>query len=242
MTSRDWRRRWCAAMAVASILTVAACGEKPKPPAPAAVVPIADCVDEAEQRANGVTMTRSDGDKVDGLIYGSGETAVVYANQLSGDLCQWQANAQTQAKQPGYQAAVFNYSMYSGYEYDVLAAVAVVRSRGAKRIFLVGASKGGTGVLAAAAVAAPPVNGVVDLSGPQSLSGTSAAIVMKTFTTPVLFIVGDNDEPYLAETRALYAACGAKDKKLIVRNSGAHGVALVDVEVNTMMQEFFNRH
>lgn len=222
------------------LLTATACASKPAAPAP--VQPIADCVDEAQQRANGVTLKRMDGDTVDALMYGAGTVGVVFANEVDGDLCQWQWHAQTLALQQGYRTVVFNYSMMAGYENDVLAAVDLLRERGVAKVFLIGASKGGTGVLAAAGKASPPVSGVVSLSGPRAFSGSSAAEVMPTFATPVVFIVGQNDGGFATDAQALYDACAEQDKKLVIRPTGNHGVALVDAATFSLMKDFIANH
>ena len=137
---------------------------------------------------------------------------------------------------------MFNYSPWSGAENDVLAAVATARERGATDVFLMGASRGGTAVLAAAAKAQPPVNAVVSLSAPQAYSGTSAALAMPTFTTPVLFLVGETDAPFADETRKLYEACAADDKRIEVFNNGRHGIALVDAKTFDLIRDFIARH
>jgi dienelactone hydrolase len=205
------------------------------------VQPIAGCVDEAEQRTNGVNPTRADGYPVDALMYGSGDVGVVFANQVDDDLCSWQWHAQELARK-GSRAIVFNYSNRSGAENDVLAAVGLLRQKGSKRIFLIGASKGGTAVLAAAAVANPAVNGVVSLSGPRAFGGSDAGAVMPAFATPVLFIAGDNDGTFTTDAQALFRACAEKDKQLILRPSARHGVGLVDIEVFQLIQQFMAKH
>jgi len=229
----------CVPVMLATFGATAACSAA-QPPPPEPVVPIASCVDEAEQRESGVTMTRADGYTVEGLVYGSGTRAAIFANQSDGDVCQWQSHAQILA-QKGYLAAVFNYSQF-GAEGDVLAAVTTVRQRGATAVYLIGASRGGTAVLAAAAVVEPPVDAVVSLSAPQSYMGESAANVMPEFATPVLFMVGESDTPFANETRKLYEACAAPDKQLEVFDNGRHGVALVDAEVFDQIQDFLARH
>jgi hypothetical protein len=229
-----------AAAVVACLLAVAACASTP--PASAPVQPVADCVDEAQQRANGVTLTRMDGDTVDALMYGTGDVGLVFANQVEGDLCQWQWHAQTLAQQQGYRTVVFNYSMMVGAENDVLAAVDLLRKRGVAKVFLIGASKGGTAVLAAAGKASPAVSGVVSLSGPQAFSGSSAAEVMPTFTTPVVFIVGRDDGGFAKDAQTLYDACAERDKKLVIRPSGNHGIALVDADMFTLIKDFIANH
>jgi pimeloyl-ACP methyl ester carboxylesterase len=214
------------------------CGSKP---APEPVAPIAACVGEEEQRTNGITLKGADGDTVDALMYGTGDAGVVFANQVDGDLCQWQWHAQTLAQQ-GFRTTVFNYSSTAGPDADVLAAVATLRGRGANRIFLIGASKGGTAVLAAAAKAAPPVSGVVSLSGPAAFANIDAADDMASFSTPVVFIAGENDGAFASDARALYRACAAKDKKLEILPTGNHGVGLVDADVFRLIQDFMAGH
>ena len=229
--------RWFVLVALAA---VTACGSA-EPPPPAPVEPVASCVDEDEQRTNGAILTRADGNTVDAMVYGSDTAAVIMANQSDGDLCQWKSHAEILA-QNGYMAIVFNYSPWSGAENDVLAAVATARERGALDVYLLGASRGGTNVLAAAAKAQPPVNAVVSLSAPQSFDGTSAAIVMETFTTPVLFMVGETDAPFAEETRKLYEACASTDKSLEVLDNGRHGIALVDANVFARIRNFIAKH
>jgi pimeloyl-ACP methyl ester carboxylesterase len=228
----------CVSVALATIGTTAACSSPPPPPEP--VEPIASCVDEAEQRESGVSMTRADSYTVDGLVYGSGTRAAIFANQADGDVCQWQSHAQLLA-QKDYLAVVFNYSQF-GAKGDVLAAVATVRQRGATEVYLIGASRGGTAVLTAAAAAEPPVDAVVSLSAPRSYMGEGAAVVMPDFTTPVLFMVGESDAPFADETRKLYEACASADKQLEVFDNGRHGVALVDAAVFDQIQDFLARH
>jgi len=231
-------RHWEALLTLAIVIASGACGGSGPQPAPT-VRPIATCVTQAEQRAHGVTLGRVDGDTVKGLVYGSGRTAVVFAAEIDGDVCQWQFNAEDLANR-GYQTVVFNW--FGLGDADVLAAVATVRSRGAQRVFLVGASKGGTAVLTAAAEAKPPVSGVVSLSGPAGIEGMDALSAVRTLTTPVLFIVGDNDEPFTGDAHTLYEACAAPDKKLVVDHTGNHGVALVDLGVTRMIEDFFTSH
>jgi hypothetical protein len=73
------------------------CGDSAaKAPEPAAE-PMANCVDQAEQRTNGVTLKRADGQAVHGLMYGTGDVGIVFANQVDEDLCSWRFWAQNLA-------------------------------------------------------------------------------------------------------------------------------------------------
>jgi alpha-beta hydrolase superfamily lysophospholipase len=185
-----------------------------------------------------VTLPLPNNGTLDALHYGSGSAAVVLAEEYGGDVCQWHFNAQDLATQ-GYQTVIFNYQGSAAT--DVLAAIDFVRSQGAKRVFLLGSSKGGTAVLTAASEARPPVSGVVSLSAPKTFEDMNALAPMPTFTTPVIFIIGDNDAAG-PDTKLLYQRCASKDKQLIVRPGGFHGVALMDTDTTSLIENFFAGH
>ena len=117
---------------------------------------------------------------------------------------------------------------------DVAAAVAELRDRGATRVALVGASMGGAAVLLAGTRVRPPVAAVVSLSGeadPTNLVGgipLDAGAVVKRLTVPTMLVVASNDRyAPVAETRTLYRAVKARDKRLEVLSGpavdGRHG-------------------
>ncbi|MEJ7628230.1 MAG: alpha/beta fold hydrolase [Nocardioidaceae bacterium] len=111
-----------------------------------------------------------------GYAVGTGARYVVLAHQSDGDSCQMLPLALRLAA-AGYHAFAFD---GAGVESstavvgdgrrvadDVLSAVAWCRARGAESVALVGASKGGYGVLSAALLARRPVDAVVSLSAPS---------------------------------------------------------------------------
>jgi pimeloyl-ACP methyl ester carboxylesterase len=209
----------------------------PKSPPP---TPVAACVDDAQQRAGGFTRAHGRGRPVSGVIFGSGTTGVVLANQSDGDLCQWQPYALELAGQ-GYRTAVFNYTGQDSPP-DVLAAIDALRAKGAQKVFLIGASMGGTAVLDAASQTQPPVAGVVDLSGPESYAGANALTAVQKLTVPVLFIAGQYDAGFIDNTNHLYAACVCKDKQLSVEPTGDHGVSLLNDHVTGLIKKFLTDH
>ncbi len=174
------------------------------------------------------------------LVLGSGSTGLVLANQVDTDLCDWKPLASVWAEH-GYRVLIFNYSTALA-DQDVLAAAAELRRRGSSRVFLIGASMGGTAVLAAAAAAQPPVAGVISLSGPSSFAGVDASGAMRKLAVPVLFLVGEFDEPFIGDAKTLYAACAAKDKKLEILPNRNHGTALIDDRVDRQIQTFLTQH
>jgi pimeloyl-ACP methyl ester carboxylesterase len=228
---------------VIGLVFAAGCGGSPAPgPAgsPPAVEPVAACVTPDEQRAGGMQLTVSASATAAALVLGSGSTGLVLANQSGTDLCDWKPLASEWAEH-GYRVLIFNYSLALA-DQDVLAAAAELRRRGSGRVFLIGASMGGTAALAAAAAAQPPVAGVISLSGPAAFAGVDAGKAMPKLTVPVLFLVGEFDEPFIDDAKTLYATCAAKDKKLEILPKSNHGTALIDERVDRQIQTFLTGH
>lgn len=167
-------------------------------------------------------------------MLGRGNTGVVFAHQVAGDRCQWLPFARELGAK-GYRALVFDmrgYGSSSGSaniapHRDVAAAAAELRRRGAKRIVLVGASMGGTGVVAAAPGIQPPISGLVDLSGPTGFGGVNALPAAKKLRAPALFVAGRDDGDFATATRTLYWAAATKDKALLIAPTSWHGADLV---------------
>lgn len=224
-----------------STLGVTACGSA-EPSAPPTVQPIASCVSPEEQRAHGITVKGAKAyDGLEALVYGSGTTGIVLANQADSDLCVWMPYAEVFAEK-GYQALIFNYSSYHSGQDDVLRAASGLRERGATDIFLIGASKGGTMALAAAAVADPPVAGVISLSGPWAYEGINAFELMGQLKVPAIFAAAELDTPFSVHERALYEAAASTDKQLVMRPGGRHGIVLLDEVVTPLVEAFIEKH
>jgi alpha/beta superfamily hydrolase len=188
-----------------------------------------------------VVLLRDKGAAIDGMILGRAGPAVVLANQLEDDLCRWILEAQLLVRQ-GYRAVLFNYTVTHPADEDVRAAVQAARERGATQVFLMGASKGGTSVLVAAATAAPPVNGVISLSAPASMYNLDGLAAVAKLSAPALFLAGRTDEPFADDAGKLYAACTSKDKAIEIQETSAHGVALLDQHVRDLVMAFLSGH
>jgi esterase/lipase len=184
--------------------------------------------------ATNARFRTTDGVRLEGAVLGRGTTGVVFAHQLAGDRCQWLPFAR-ELTAKGYRALVFDmrgYGSSSGLDgtypdRDVTAAAKELRRRGATKIVLVGASMGGTGVVAAAPGIRPRVSGLVDLSGPTGFGGVNALPAAKKLRAPALFVAGRDDGSYALATRTLYRAAASKDKKLLMAPTSWHGVDLV---------------
>jgi pimeloyl-ACP methyl ester carboxylesterase len=172
----------------------------------------------------------------DGLAYatGQGDTAVVFLHQADGGLCQWTPFADLLGVH-GMRGFAIDIKNPTRVE-DTVAAVEYLRSQGAKKVYLVGASMGGTTALSAAAKT--PVDGVISLSGPSYYSGMDAVTAVKSLSIPVLFAAGEYDDSFADSAKELYAACASKQKRLILLSSGSHGVSLLSSGMNDAYEAF----
>jgi pimeloyl-ACP methyl ester carboxylesterase len=83
-------------------------------------------------------------------------------------------------------------------------------------------------VVAAAARLTPPPAAVVDLSGPDELSGVDAQAAAPRITAPILF-VGATGDRYVAQMRRVaQAATHAAVNRVELVAGSNHGVALLD--------------
>jgi pimeloyl-ACP methyl ester carboxylesterase len=207
--------------------------------------------DHCTPRQGDLRFRAADGTRLVGHRFGSGRVAVVLAHESRGWLCEWVPYAKRLAAR-GYLAFPFDFRGYgesqthpvsnARLDLDVAAAAKTVRGLGAKKVFLVGASIGGSAVLRAAADSRPLVNGVVSVSGAADLVDAIAAV--KRLRVPALFVAGRYDLDFAAEARRLYAATASKDKKLSIVARGEHGSMLVaaDAKVRATIEAFLRSH
>ena len=188
-------------------------------------------------------------------VLGSGKTGVVLVPQIDDDYCGFLPFARVLAAR-GYRALTLSLRNHGSsgseeipnqhHDRDVAAAAAELRRRGVTKVFLIGASLGGTAVLKAAPGISPAVAGVVDLSGPAQFTDMDAAVAVRKLKAPVLFIASRFDSGFVADTRALYRAAASKDKRLVVRPGGEHGTSLVDgpkgAPVRSLVFAFLRSH
>jgi pimeloyl-ACP methyl ester carboxylesterase len=177
-----------------------------------------------------ITVTTEDGLALEGRLFGSGSAYVVLAHMRPATMDSWFSFAELLASK-GYSALVFNFRGYGASEgdgfqvdVDVVAAIDHAVSLGAEKMFVVGASMGGTGAIAAAAVR--PVGSVVTLSAPARFEGVDAVAAASQVTAPILLIAGADNPPYQAEAEEIAAAAaGASDVRIVP--SSAHGTNLL---------------
>jgi pimeloyl-ACP methyl ester carboxylesterase len=163
-----------------------------------------------------IRFRAGDGVELVGRLWGEGDVGVILAHGFSQGQAQdgWLPFPAVLAER-GYLALTFNFRGFCDSEdcseggmelgnnwRDAMAAVALLEERGAKKIFLIGASMGGLAVLRAARTPGVDVAGVVSLSTPQFPSkyyvGEPQAndvtpARLKQIDEPKLFIAGKDD-------------------------------------------------
>jgi pimeloyl-ACP methyl ester carboxylesterase len=189
--------------------------------------------DGCTSRSGDLRFRAADGTRVVGHRFGRGRTAIVLAHMTPGDMCQWVTYAKRLAKL-GYLALALDLRNHGqsqrraigadrGYGMDVAAGAKLVRRLGATKVFLIGASIGGSAVLAGGTRA--PVDGVVSVSGAADLA--DAIDSAPRLQAPVLLLAGKYDFDFANDAQRLYDATGAADKTLRMLNRGEHGTQLV---------------
>jgi pimeloyl-ACP methyl ester carboxylesterase len=208
-------------------------------PAAAARPPrvVEDCLTKAE-RAHVLQYRASDGLRLVALELGRGRRGIVLAHGYGSNLCEW-IGTERRLSRAGYRVLAVDLRNHGSsaparqearyrIDRDIASSVAVLRRRGARTIVLMGSSMGASAVVAGAALASPPVDGVVSLSSPASLSTLDVEAAARRVTAPTIFAAGELDRDFAADARKLYDDSAAKDKRLaIVKGSGAHGSALL---------------
>ncbi len=209
--------------ALAAALVAAACGGGPTTAPP--------------EGSRAVSFPSADGVRLEGRLIGEGQVAVVLSHMRPADQRAWWPFAEDLAE-AGYLVLTYDFRGYcpggvggcsegardlGEIWRDVLGAIAFVRTEGARRVVLVGASMGGTASLVAAAQEGISVEAVVTLSAPASFEGMVAdADVLSRVDAAKLFIAGTGDGPAARDAETLYAA-SPPPKRLEILTTDAHG-------------------
>jgi pimeloyl-ACP methyl ester carboxylesterase len=182
-------------------------------------------------------------------------TTVVLAHMSDGDLCAWVPYARTLAAK-GFFVFPFDFRghgfskgrpRYGRLGLDVAAAVRAVRRLGARRIVIGGASLGGIASLVAAPTVRPAVDGVVAVSAPAVIpGGPDARPFVPRLAIPALYVVAARDRndsyDFARDARALHAATGTDEKRVVVVPGAWHGTELVHTSraVRRELERFLN--
>jgi alpha-beta hydrolase superfamily lysophospholipase len=229
------------AAATAATMTPATASESANRPRLKPLVLHERCLSRAERR-RAVRFTTFDRVRLIGVEVGSGPRVVILAHQGGGGegpwLCAWMRYARVLALQ-GYRVLAFDHRGFGSsgqtthwarstrVDFDVLAAIQVMRARGARKIVLAGASLGGTAVLSAAALSRSPVDGVISFASPQAFGRVDALRASRALRVPALFVSAEGDGDFALDARALYEGCGSTDKQLAIVPGTVHGAPVL---------------
>jgi pimeloyl-ACP methyl ester carboxylesterase len=211
-----------------------------------------------------VRFSAADGVELVGRLSGAGDVGVILAHGFSHGVAQegWERFVPALVSR-GYTVLTFNFRGFCDSEgcsegpsqfgknwRDAMAAVVFMETRGAKKIFLIGASMGGLAVLRAARMPEVDLSGVVSLSTPQFPSkyyaGESRAndvtpARLRQIDEPKLFVAGTKDVQlpgtaplragvtsvrFAADARRMFGAA-EEPKELVLVDSSYHSSELV---------------
>ncbi|MBF6599005.1 MAG: alpha/beta fold hydrolase [Dehalococcoidia bacterium] len=240
MGGRHVLRRALAWLAPFALVPLAvACGEsKSAEPSPAAVA-------TAEALSRAVTITAPSGTtpeagggsssvRLAGHIFGSGPVGVILVHGRPTDQTAWFPYATQLAASGTYTVLTFDFrgfgdskgeKDFNAVDTDLTAAYRYMRDDlGRSRIFLVGASIGGTASLVVATRL--PVAGVVSISSPGEFPPLDATEAVQKLAVPKLFIVSKNDVPQAIDQATMVAAA-PQPKEAVVYEGTLHGTDLL---------------
>lgn len=167
----------------------------------------------------------------------AGTTAIVLVHQVNQDHCGWAAEATALAKK--YRVMSIDLRGYGtsqrakgttafAYRNDIAAAVNSLRTNGAGKIVLVGASMGGSAVVVAGAFINPPVDGIVAVSAPTNFKGQNAKTAAPKLRIPARFFAASDDGGAVSSAKSLdRGAINSPDHQAVVFATGGHGWALL---------------
>ena len=185
-----------------------------------------------------------DGVQLAGRIFGpEGATAgIVLAHMKPADQSSWYDFAD-QLGGLGYRVLTFDFRGYcpggdagcsegkkdvAEIWQDVEGAVGLLRTEGAQRIGLVGASMGGTASLVVASQAGQGIDAVVTLSAPDSIEGlTAGPDVLQAVTAAKLFLAGNGDASAAQTAQAFYDET-IQPKRVEILTTDDHGTDILE--------------
>ena len=179
-----------------------------------------------------VDFKATDGIPLRGYLFGTGTTGVILAHMYPADQKSWFPMARKLAAK-GYLAMTFDCRGYgeSGgqkviaeIDRDLEGAYLFLRPR-VKKIFLMGASMGGTAAIRVAA--AKPTAGVVTLSAPLAFRGLDARKAVYKLSAPCLFIAAGEDGYAATAAREFHDAAKSQKRQILIVPGLEHGTRIL---------------
>jgi pimeloyl-ACP methyl ester carboxylesterase len=164
-------------------------------------------------------------------VGGDVSTTVVLAHEAQEDACDWAPYVRVFTEGYGWSALAFDFSGNGSsdtigdgrLDLDLRAAVAEARRRGAKRVIVIGASKGATAALAAAATPNSGIDAAVSFSAVSSYLDTDAEAGAAGIKIPVLLVASEDDGSTADTARTVADRCGCAYPKVVVVSGSRHG-------------------
>ena len=198
-----------------------------------------------------VAFEATDGTPLRGHLFGMGPTGVILAHMYPADQKSWFPLARKLAKK-GYLALTFDFRGYgesggekviSQIDRDLEGAYRFLRPK-VKKVFLVGASMGGTAAIRVAA--RNPTAGVVTLSAPMAFRGLDAGEAVEKLAVPCLFVAAEQDAYAAAAAREFNKAAKSPAPLLLIVPGPEHGTRLFDTpngaKVEAAILEFLKKN
>lgn len=220
---------------------VAACTPIRVPVTPAAIASTPTAIVLAAMTPAPVTFMTGDGVPLTGTRYGAGTTALIFSNMGDNEPAPWERMAPLFAEQ-GYLVLTYHFRYPSRTSHftpemaahtvdDLQAAVAFVRTQGAQKIVLVGASLGGMATAKVAATVQPVA--LVVMAAPADLLEFDFQVTadeLAAITAPKLFIVSQDDTIVPAAATQHMFDLAAEPKEMQLYPSSAHGLQLLTTD------------
>lgn len=186
-----------------------------------------------------LTKANAKDKSVNGKIYGAGDIAIIFSNMDTNEQNEWNPII-NDIISDRCLGLTYDYPEHMDDQSEILEEViSFVRSFGAKKIVLIGASRGG---VASIKVAARHVNndsivGIVAISSPIEYEGTVfyRDDELKGIKVPKLLLNSDEDGGAEDNRKMLEIFC--EPKELILYSGNAHGTELFDNERESVINK-----
>ncbi|MGW6058999.1 alpha/beta hydrolase family protein [Streptomyces sp. NPDC055189] len=191
-------------------------------------------------RSKATTLTTSDGVHLSALVLGDGPDGVLLDHEQGYSICSFVDIGRQLAKR-GYHVVIPEYRNHGASEElaenehidrDARAGLAELRRVGAKRVFLAGASCGGTTAAVAGVDTPLRVVGLLMMSSPARCGGVDGVAAVKKLSVPTLLVTspGDMQGNVEKQVREVYAASVARKKDLVIQKGERHGTDMIKRE------------
>jgi dienelactone hydrolase len=190
-------------------------------------VPVTESCATGAERASALRFFGADDTPLLGVVTGSGPRGVVLAHGQNLGFCEWLPYAR-QLAAAGYRVLAFNSRSGTRVDLDIAPAVEALRRTGSKHVVVMGSSAGAIAALIGSTALASAPAAVVSLSAPASFGPLNALPAVARLRTPTFFAASENDDPFVGDARALYAASVAPEKRLEILPGAMHGTRMLE--------------